>query len=326
MGPVACSPRGFPSEQQATSALRCCSKQLSEGALSAALYFDLFGHVLSADELWAFLPVEADWYAFRRALLHSVLVPIGGFWCLPGREELVSLRKERERRARQLMVAARWVGRFLAGVPFVRAVFLSGQLSKGVADPGADVDLFLITAERRLWIVRSLLIAFKKSALLNSRRFLCLNYLVTEAHLRIPERNLFTATELVTLRPLWGEAYRSRLLQANAWLWRFLPNTPWPIPQGDNAPRRPLGRAPCTRLCDEIDERLRRFWVHTWARRYPHLSPEERARRFRSTPFASKAHPEDFQDRILSAYADRLRLWGLERLLYWEDIDADSGS
>lgn len=138
---------------------------------------------------------------FDLELAASRLPFCNGFYLSHGSADIIRVRHEREQKARLMLSAAATMGALLRRFPFVQAAFLSGALSKGVATKGADVDLFIITSEQRLWISRTFLTAFKKFFLLNSKKFFCLNYFITEEHLEIPEKNIYSATELLTLRP-----------------------------------------------------------------------------------------------------------------------------
>ena len=51
-----------------------------------------------------------------------------------------------------------------------------------------------------------------------------MNYYVDEAMLEIKEKNIYTATEVITLFPLEGSEVFKRFLVANNWTTQFLPN------------------------------------------------------------------------------------------------------
>ena len=88
--------------------------------------------------------------------------------------------------------------------PFVRAVFLSGELSKNISSDDGDIDFMIVTEKNRLWICRTLLTFFKKIFLFNQKKYLCINYFVDEEHLHLPKKNIFTATEIAHVKPLFN--------------------------------------------------------------------------------------------------------------------------
>jgi hypothetical protein len=110
--------------------------------------------------------------------------------------------------------------------PFVESVNISGALSKNFIDDDGDIDFFIITAPNKLWIARTLLIAYKKIVLFNSKKYFCVNYFISTNHLEIDEQNKFTATELVTLIPVYGEKAYTNFVTKNKWVETIFPNKP----------------------------------------------------------------------------------------------------
>src|SRR5207253_1495870 len=56
------------------------------------------------------------------------------------------------------------------------------------------------------------------------QHYFCMNYYVDASALEIPEKNIFTATEITTLIPLRGSRMFKDFFQANNWTKNFLPN------------------------------------------------------------------------------------------------------
>ncbi len=282
------------------------------------LYFDLFDYPLTEEELFQFMPEKTSLSEFRPLARRSGFRSSNGYIQIRERADLTPIRQERQRRAERMLLASKFVGELVKICPFVRGVFLSGSLSKGVNDGGADVDLFIVSSEHRLWISRSILTLFKKSFLLNSKKFLCPNYFVTERHLEIPDRNIFTATELITLRPLYNTEMLSTLLEANRrWIENFYPN--FMLEYGKSPAHRSLLQRVLELpmndgYTERLDARLMEFYRKSWKHRYPGFTDEERDFLFRTTPYASKVHPNDYQSKILLEYERRLSIEGLTRL------------
>ena len=87
-------------------------------------------------------------------------------------------------------------------MPFVRMVALSGSLAHLNAEGSADLDLFVITAPNRVWSVTVATVVLSK--LLGWRKRLCMNYVVSERAMAIEPRDLFSANQIIHLRPLIG--------------------------------------------------------------------------------------------------------------------------
>jgi len=287
------------------------------------LYFDLFEHPLNQEELYKFFPEKMEADDFDEKLSRSRVRSIDGLYHIRDDDGVVAIRKRRERKARGMLRAATLVGSILRYAPFVRAVFLSGSLSKGVNAGDADVDLMIVSAEERLWVCRSILTVLKKVFLFNRKKFLCPNYFVTENHLSIPEKNIFTATELVTLRPLFNEKKLSDLLLENSWISNFYPNFQYSQPSRPKEQGSPLQKLLELPMSDGYtarwDTKLMHYFESVWEKRYPEFDLSERELLFRTTPYSSKIHPNDFQTRVLDTYEERLKRENLERLTRYYD-------
>jgi hypothetical protein len=202
-------------------------------------------------------------------------------------------------------------------MPFVRAVFVSGELSKNTTSPGSDVDFVVLTEPGRLWIARTLLILFKKTALLNRKRFFCLNTFVAVDHLDWEERNVYSATEVAHLKALFNSGMYRMFMEANSWIHEIFPNFRAGVLPEFPANDRPsiiqrLLEAPFRFLpSDRLDRALQHLWERVWERRYPQFDVETRGRIFRSTRSESRAYPGDFQRRILDLYRRRLQTSGV---------------
>ena len=223
----------------------------------------------------------------------------------------VSERHASARRAAATLPRALRRGRLIARFPFVRGVALTGTLSKGAFHEGDDVDFFVVTAKDRVWVCRTLLMLFKKVVLLDSHRFFCVNYLVAEDALAVPDRNVFTATEVAWLRPVSGGSAFDAFFRANSWVSSFLPAWRPPDPAPPEAPKgglkRLVERLLSGRVGDRLDDRLRIAIARRNRRRYVHLPGREFDVALRAEKSASKHHPNHFQQRVLSRLSEEIR-------------------
>jgi len=165
----------------------------------------------------------------------------GGLVHPRGRADWLAVRRVRRRHTRRLLLRHRRALAVLARCPFVRLVGLSGGCAHENASDG-DVDVFVVTRRGRAWSVYLALIA--ASRLLGVRRTLCINYVVDESELALPERDLFTACELVGMRPLSGREAYGRMVQANDWVAERFPNFFFDRHASDARGVPPAGPAP----------------------------------------------------------------------------------
>lgn len=297
---------------------------LQRDILSTLLYFDIFGHPLSSAEMYRFLPSNSTSpdmvaAACRKPPLSLLLREDDGMFCLArsaGGSDPFLRRRTNEQRARRFILIARATTFLFRCIPFVRGVMISGELSKGVLSADGDIDYVIITAPRRVWLTRTLCIAFKKLFLFNSKRIFCVNHFISEDNLRVEDRNVYTALELITLRPLYNPGLLQKYLSVNSWVRTWFPNAG--IPESTNSPSvspgivQRMAEIPLRgRLGDLVDRRLLEFWRRVWEHRYPHLAPDQRRRLFRSEEGISTAYAGDFLTRILLEYKKRLDQYGL---------------
>jgi hypothetical protein len=194
--------------------------------LRTVIYAGLFQFPLSFDELErrlmdAALDVRAIRARLRAPFLRERLGVSDGLIHLRGREEWIELRQQRGARAEALIRRHRRALALLARCPFVRLVALSGGCAHGNATD-EDVDVFLVVRRGRAWGVFGAVMLLAKA--FGLRRTLCVNYVVDETAQGLPERDLFTASEIVGLRPLAGAAAYERFVAANTWVADLFPN------------------------------------------------------------------------------------------------------
>lgn len=233
----------------------------------------------------------------------------GGRVHLRGGERWVEVGEGRRRRSQALVAAHRRVLGLMSGFPFVRHVALSGGCAHDNATDD-DVDVFVIVRRGRAWGVTLALMAIAK--LLGKRRTLCLNYVLADDALSLPEHDLFTAAEIVGLRPLAGGEAHRRFVEANSWVAARFPNffdgqpDCLPLP-GAGAPAwierlLDLGPAPVLeRLARRVLERhFRRQWG-------------EDREGVVLTASRLKLHPVDHGPRLRAALEETVRALGLPR-------------
>lgn len=215
------------------------TETLEQSILNTIAYSDIFQYPLTEDQIHRYLiGVKSTSQTVRDTLrtsrrLAQNLAFNWPFYLLCGEEAIIQTRLRRAAQAARLWPAAIHYGRVIANLPYVRMVAVTGALAMNNVDPGADIDYLIVTQPGRLWLCRSLVVMVVKSAGLRSVT-LCPNYLVTEEKLAFPDQSLYAAHELAQMVPLHGLAVYQRMLQANPWIYRYLPNLeslPYPISQ-----------------------------------------------------------------------------------------------
>lgn len=197
-------------------------------AVLPVVFFDYFSFPLSKEE-WSR-------YVVREALpveqLADELPCIRGYFVMPGREELVIRRRLRADVARYFWSRVKkwwWLFRL---VPFFRGVALSNTLSYGNVDKNSDIDLVVITSEKRLWLARafySFLFSAFGQKVVNSRKYgkFSAEVWLEEDDLAIESwqdgRDFYLAFWSVDLLPVAGDEYFQKFRSANRWAAQILP-------------------------------------------------------------------------------------------------------
>jgi hypothetical protein len=196
--------------------------------LGAVVYASLFDYPLTPAQLErCLIGVRADIGTIERWLRDSNLLRTAiehrdGLYFPAGRSDLVHTRARREALSRGLLDRDRRILSLISHLPFVRMVALSGSLAHLNAESAADLDLFVITAPRRVWSVTLTTLVLSK--LLGWRKRVCLNYVVSENAMRVEPQDLFSANQIVHLRPFMGDAMFERFVQANPFVRNIYPN------------------------------------------------------------------------------------------------------
>jgi hypothetical protein len=203
--------------------------ELRSSILRTLAYFDLFNYPLTLEDVRRFLNIEAGEAAIEKTLSSLLrqgrVYRLGDYYSLQNDPALAERRQKGELHADELLLIAARNARRLYQFPFVRGICISGSLSKRCADDQADIDYFIITQANRLWIARTLMHLYKKLAYLRGHQHrYCMNYYVDEEALEIEEKNIFTATELLTLMPMCGNGVLDQFFEANTWTTGYLPH------------------------------------------------------------------------------------------------------
>ncbi len=277
----------------------------------------MFSYPLKKRELFVFLQYSADSHAFDDALEfllgESVIFKFEEFYCLHPNYSLIQRRIKGNALAEKMLKKAAQSARLLSKFPFVRGVAISGSLSKNFADENADVDFFIITAPNRLWISRSFLHLFKKLTFLVNRQHLyCMNYFIDEEQLVIIEKNIYTATEVATLLPLFGTNTFENFYAANSWAIQLLPNHHLRISSAQQI-KSHLVKLSIEKLFNNavgnlLDKFLMNITAKSWAAKAKKKKTNSRGivMALDTSRHHAKPSPVNFQQKLLKHYEDKL--------------------
>ncbi len=293
------------------------------GAASSSIvmtlaYFSLFQHPLLEEELLTYshfyaISREDALAAIRSLVARGILETHDGLLCLHGEGALARIRAERVARAAPWHQKSLRSIQVLSRLPFLRGLFISGSLSKGTQDPNGDIDFLLLTAPNRLWTARFFASLLLKLMPRSHRCNYCLNYFLPEGQLEIPDRTLFSATEVAFLKPVLNARTCAAFFEQNTWTRTFYPN--WQPPTGPPSapPSSVFQRAFEWPLAGHLGN-LFESWISRWyenrLRTMSQLLPPKAAADFRYGPSEYKGHNKGRHDQIRQRWVERVN--GLE--------------
>ena len=292
---------------------------LRSSILKTLAYFDLFNFPLALQDIRFFLDVEAGETVIERELRTLLrlgrVYRTGDYYSLQNNPALAERRLKGELHADELLLIAARNARLLYQFPFVRGICISGSLSKRCADERADIDYFIITRANRLWIARTLMHLYKKLSYLrgHQHRF-CMNYYIDEEALEIEEKNIFTATEVLTLLPMCGNGALERFFEANTWATRYLPHYRHRHWEGKGHHRSTLAKRMLEALFnnplgDRLEKKLHLITDRRWKKKTQRgdLNMKGDPMALQCSPHYSRPNPENFQQKVLMKFYRRLK-------------------
>ena len=198
--------------------------KLIQAVLHTLSYSDIFDYPLTAPEVHLYLiGIKASFEEVAQVLEDGPIGRTDNYFTLPGREDIVSIRLDREARSQKLLPRALRYGRILGALPYIRMVALTGSLAVMNISESADLDYMLVAARGRVWTARAFALAFNRLTRLRGHT-LCPNLIVSEDALEWRLHDLYSARELCQMIPISGAGIYQRLVKANEWTKTFLPN------------------------------------------------------------------------------------------------------
>lgn len=288
-----------------------------EAILKTLAYFDIFQYPLTFGEIRLFSAEYFSENELREQLMElerrQLVFCVSGYYLLQNDPSFCQRRKAGNERAEQLLVKAEKIGRFLYQFPFVKAVGVSGSLSKNFADDKADIDFFIITRSNRLWIARTFMHLFKKFTFLTGRQhYYCMNYYIDEMALKLDDKNIFAATEIKTLLPVCGQETMNEFFLHNSWANDYLPACAF-RQQGEKDPVRSLfKRTGEWLLANKAGNGLEKLFMRITQKRW-NKKEDKGKRNEKGLPMGlisgkhfARSNPGGLQEKVLITYRQRV--------------------
>ena len=290
---------------------------LQVGIVRALLYFDIFNYPLHEDEIETVIAIKKP---ATNAVIDALdgladMHYIGtkdGYYFIGEEGGKIARRIAGNTLASEKLSSAQKYAKLISYFPFVRGICISGSLSKGYMDKNSDIDYFVITEPGRLWLTRLLLTFYKKIFLLNSRKNFCINYFIDTNSLEIPDKNIFTATELSYIIPVYNYDLYKKVMDSNEWKEQYFPN--FPLQENRNIVQdkknniklllEKIFRSKAGDFLDNLALKLIRSFIK---KKYKPLATNEHEVNHRIKKNTSKHHPLGFQWRVLGKHEEKIK-------------------
>lgn len=277
-------------------------------SLKTILYFSIFRYPLTLEEIHSYTNhtiIEETITELEKLVSEEIIKKVDDFYVYNKDLDSVPKRLKGNLEAKKALKIAYKKGNLIAKFPYVKAVGISGSLSKSYYDKNSDIDFFIITEPNKLWICRTFLILYKKIFLLNSKKYFCVNYFISTSQLEIEEQNRFTATELKTLIPMHGKEVFEEFYKANHWVTAYFSKFISDLSQVTNI-QKPFHTKSIEFIFNYsigqfFDKLFKLITIKKWKSKFQNLNQDDFKIALKSTKNISKHHPSNFQKKVILA-------------------------
>ncbi|MFH1427934.1 MAG: hypothetical protein ABIG60_05425 [Patescibacteria group bacterium] len=236
-----------------------------EAIVKTVAFFDMFDYPLTLFEIWQLVPTKCDLMDIISGLtalkaVKPLVEEKDGFYFLIGREEIIKIRLKRYNLTDKKFKKAIFIARIFKIIPWIKLIAVGNIIGSHNLARKSDIDLFIITESKRVWITRFFCVLITKAFGLRpksgkKRNKICLSFFISEEALNIKElmlvkslhykQTLFKELEgyqalpednyfyhdiyfiywLPGLVPIYDTSHiYKKFILANSWLEEFLPN------------------------------------------------------------------------------------------------------
>ncbi len=210
-------------------------RTLKESVYATIAFFDIFDFPLTLREIHRYLlgvrTSEKELFDFLEK--EEKVDFAEGYYFMKGRRGLVKVRRERLKIAHRYWHKVKTYLPWICLIPYVRMVAVCNTLAFDNPTKESDIDLFIITAKGRLFLVRTLttilfsLLGVRRHNNKISERF-CLSFFISEEALVLKniqrgKGDIYFPYWFMTLKPLYGKKMFEDFMTVNSWLRDYFP-------------------------------------------------------------------------------------------------------
>lgn len=216
------------------------NNKIREAVLKTVVFFDLFSYPMTGWEIWQYLHLEINLDLLEKIIENMVasgtLSQKDGLYFLPGREDLISIRRQRYNFANYKIKLAKRVTKIFKWLPSVKLVAVSNLIGHHNLRNESDIDIFIVSSPNRLWLTRLfctglMKITHRRPTKECKRNKMCLSfYAATDGlameSLRFKPSDPYFDHWFLGLYPIYdNDKYLAYLRFKNPWLKEAFPNS-----------------------------------------------------------------------------------------------------
>ncbi|WP_258103726.1 hypothetical protein [Marinoscillum sp. MHG1-6] len=150
-----------------------------------------------------------------------------GFVGLIHLDDKIDLKAGDFQRAQKLIRQKKKRLKRLGKLPFIKFLAISGSLAAGnpveLKGEHLDVDVFVVTRRNCIWLV-GIFMAFYTFFNKHKWGAYCFNHIWDESDLKVYNPNIYTATDIYNMVPIYGKGFYQKFLAVNPWVLNFYPS------------------------------------------------------------------------------------------------------
>ncbi len=212
-------------------------QKLEEAIIRVIVFFDMFDYPLTEFEIWKYLDLKCDLSDIKSIITRSIEQK-NGFYFLRGRNEIIEKRMKRynlndKKFNRALLIA--WIFKF---IPWIKMIAVTGSKGSHNLKKEGDIDFFIVTQKKRIWVTRFFCIGVVKMLNLRPKKKskknkICLSFYITEDEMSL-ENVMLSGVDVDFIYWLAGfvpiyerDNIYGKFCRENDWIEKYLPNFFW---------------------------------------------------------------------------------------------------
>ncbi len=213
--------------------------EIKEAIIKTIVFFDIFSFPLTTFEIWQYVACKCSLLEVIEVLEEidmRIIENKSAYYFLHSRSSIIKTRERRNNYSDRKMKRALRISRVFKFIPWIKMIAIGNIIGANNLKDGSDIDFFIITEKKRIWLTRLFTTIITKFLLLRPRvndvrDKICLSFYLSEDSLNLEtfhlakKNDLYFVYWLANLVPIYGEenAY-SEFLEQNKWIYEVLPN------------------------------------------------------------------------------------------------------